>query len=247
MAKEPNPREQWNNCNFKYAYIWTKKARIPMLKKEMNFVMKFITSNTKKVLDVGCGTGRVLDEYCNQGKDFEIYGIDIAEKMVEICNKKRRECSNIKDIRVCDISKEIVPYDINFDMISAIRMFKYNKNWRQILEKLIARCSRGGIVVFTIPNRRSINRLAGLANIILRKDNNYYIYRSSYTELKKVCDNLNYQVTEISSFSKIPDFFYDFSENKVFSSAILCCERLLEFLFGKIMFGKELFIAVKKR
>lgn len=247
MVKKPNPREQWNNYNLKYAYIWTKKARIPMLKKEMNFVMKFITPNTKKVLDVGCGTGRVLDEYCKQGKDFEIYGIDIAEKMVEICNKKRQGCSNIKDIRVCDISKEIIPYNINFDIVSAIRVFKYNKNWRQIFKKLITRCSMGGIVIFTIPNRQSINRLAGFANIVLRKDNNYYIYRSSYTELKKICDNLDCQIIEISSFSKIPDFFYDFSESKILSSIVLRCEYLLEFLFGKIMFGKELFIAVKKR
>jgi len=245
--KQPNPKEQWNNYSSKYANIWTGGSRTLMRKNEMNFIKKFIFSDTKKLLDVGCGTGRILEEYCGSNNILEIYGIDIAEKMVEICHQKQMTCSKIKAIEVCDISCEEIPYNVSFDLVSAIRVFKYNKNWKQILEKLLKKCSTRGMVVFTIPNSRSINRLANFISTILRKENNYFIFRSNYGELKRICDNANCELLEISSFSKIPDFLYDLSKSEFYGKVVLSVERFLEILFGKILFGKELFVAIKKK
>ena len=247
MIKKPNPREQWNNYSSKYADVWTKGARVSMRKSETDFIKKFVYTDVKKILDVGCGTGRIVEEYCSSGNNLEIYGIDIAEKMVEFCRQKQNNHPEIKAIEICDISHEAIPFNSNFNLVSAIRVFKYNENWKEILGKLLDSCLVNGVVVFTIPNSRSINRLSGFANTILGIKNNYLIYRSNVSEIKKTCINANGKVIEISSFSKIPDFFYDLSENKFYSSMVLFLEHFLEILFGKVMFGKELFIAVKKK
>lgn len=247
MTKEPNPKEQWNNFSAKYADVWTKGARIVMRQKEMSFISKHLSPNTVKILDVGCGSGRILEEYCKNPSSLELYGIDIAEKMVEICSIKKYERNEIKDIKVCDISAEAIPFDKKFDLISAIRVFKYNENWRDILKKLLDSCSKNGIVLFTIPNSRSINRFANFASTILCKENNYKIYRGNINEIVEACRDSGGEVIEITSFSKIPDFFYDFSKNRYYSDFILILENVLELIFGKILFGKELFIAVKSK
>lgn len=246
MTRISDPKKQWNNYSSHYASTWTSGARIFMQKREMNFINKYITPQTTSVLDVGCGTGRVLNNYLINKNIVNIYGIDIAEKMIEICNRIKQDHGEIKELKVCDISKEDIPYNISFDLVSAIRVLKYNSNWREIIDKLITGCAPGGVVIFSIPNSRSVNRLSGFANLILNKDNDYLIYRSNYSELRALTNNNGYVLLEIAGFSKIPDFFYDLSNNKGYINMIISIERLLDLLFGHILFGKELFVAIKK-
>ena len=147
---------------------------------------------------------------------------------------------------MCNISKEIISYNFNFDMVSAIRVFKYNENWKQIFIKISKNLSSNGVIIFTIPNRYSVNRFSNLASSFLNPENNYLIYRSTLNEICKFVKDSGFEVLKISSFSKIPDYFYDFSKNNYYSNFILCLEYLLNLFLGKVLFGKELFISVQK-
>lgn len=53
------------------------------------FYKKIIQENGQPVLDVGCGTGRLLLDYLSQGMDVE--GVDNSPDMLEICRKKAGE------------------------------------------------------------------------------------------------------------------------------------------------------------
>ncbi len=50
------------------------------------FYLEIITESGQPVLDVGCGTGRLLVDYRSQGLDID--GVDISPEMLELCRQK---------------------------------------------------------------------------------------------------------------------------------------------------------------
>lgn len=50
------------------------------------FYRLLIESNPGPILDLGCGTGRILAPLVDEG--LEVFGIDISEKMLAICQEK---------------------------------------------------------------------------------------------------------------------------------------------------------------
>jgi len=243
--KNFNPKEQWNNIGIEYDKIWKGRARKEMEKKELNFINEYINKDSRKVIDIGIGCGRILGNYVSNDLINEIYGIDIAEKMVEICKKKFKNDDKIKSIGICDISKDNIPYHTEFDFISAIRVLKYNRNWKEIIEKISNQLSPNGIFVFTMPNKYSINNFSACFNKFILKNNNYDICRTSGKEIQRVCKGLNLKLIKIISFSKIPDIFYDFSDNYIYVKLLMLSENILERIFGRVFLGRQLFICVK--
>jgi ubiquinone/menaquinone biosynthesis C-methylase UbiE len=55
-------------------------------KSEEKFIKSFIKNKNSKILELGCGTGRLL-KILNDNGFTKLYGIDISSKMVEICRK----------------------------------------------------------------------------------------------------------------------------------------------------------------
>jgi len=55
-------------------------------KDEEEFILSFLKDKDLKILELGCGTGRLLKTLSNNGFS-KIYGIDISEKMIQICRK----------------------------------------------------------------------------------------------------------------------------------------------------------------
>lgn len=53
---------------------------------DRNFYVKIIRENGQPVLDVGCGTGRLLLDYLSQGIDID--GVDLSPEMLALCRKK---------------------------------------------------------------------------------------------------------------------------------------------------------------
>ncbi len=53
---------------------------------DRRFYLDIIHDSGQPVLDVGCGTGRLLVDYLGLGIDIE--GVDISPEMLELCRKK---------------------------------------------------------------------------------------------------------------------------------------------------------------
>lgn len=58
---------------------------------DRDFYHQIIESSGEPVLDVGCGTGRLLLEFLERGLDAE--GVDISPEMIEICRQKAQALS----------------------------------------------------------------------------------------------------------------------------------------------------------
>jgi SAM-dependent methyltransferase len=58
---------------------------------DRNFYLEIIHESGQPVLDVGCGTGRLLLDYLSQGVDID--GVDISPEMLDLCRQKAAEMS----------------------------------------------------------------------------------------------------------------------------------------------------------
>lgn len=98
----------------------------------------------KRVLDVGCGSGRYCLEYARHGA-AEVVGVDLSTQMLDIARAvvERAGCASGCRFVHSDI-ESFVDHD-GFDVIAANGFFDYVQNPEQVLERLRAVC-RGKLI-----------------------------------------------------------------------------------------------------
>lgn len=232
-------RAHWEELGEKYDFAWQAPAKKMLSDKEISFINYYLAKvSGKKILDIGIGTGRILSKLIkNSPKESEIYGLDISPQMVRICKERFKKIKKIREIKVCDLSKQNLCYKDNFDFITAIRVLKYNKNWQEILKKVYDALEKDGTFVFTMLNRNSLNKFS-----------RYPIptYKTDPRAIKDLLGEIGFKILETKTFTRIPDFFYDLSENRIYLKLLILSEKTLELLLGKVFLGRILFIAVRK-
>ena len=100
--------------------VWVKPQEdIPKLSR------KWKKEGMKRILDLGCGTGRHLVYLAKKG--FEAYGIDIAEEGIKIARKWLEKENLRADLKVGDIYKTLPYKDGFFDAVICIRTLNHGK------------------------------------------------------------------------------------------------------------------------
>jgi 2-polyprenyl-3-methyl-5-hydroxy-6-metoxy-1,4-benzoquinol methylase len=242
MSSKEN-KDYWNNWNSNYSDVWKAYGRMRMSMRELGFIQCFINGRNLKVLDIGIGNGRILEEILNSsGKDSIIYGVDISERMVEICKDKFNSEPKLKKLSVCDLSSDQIPFDTDFNLVTMIRVLKYNENWSDIISKIIMRMEIRGILIFTMPNKLSISILSGDKF----SEKNLPILHASISQIRNLAAKNNAKLIQVCGFSKLPNFLYHLSNNHCYVNTLMAIERFLEKILGKRFLGRELFYAVQK-
>jgi len=233
-------KKHWNDLNIDYSNAWRSKIREKLSEKELNFILGALNKKEQRYfLDVGVGTGRIMNTLIeNTGVNAEIFGVDISEKMIEISKKKFEKVKKVKRFKVIDISSEKIPYGNKFNMITAIRIIKYSKNWQKSIKNLSDALSPNGKLVFTMLNKYSIN-IFGKSGILF--------HRTTVKELRRILRKENLRTIRIEGFSRLPDVLYFISDNAIYTYTLFLVENLLDKIFGKVIFQKELFIEARKR
>ena len=208
-----------------------------MSERELNFISRYSREKDMLVLDIGSGSGRILEHHLQSEYAREIYAIDVSEEMVKQCQRKFAHHRKLVAIVACDIAKEAIPFNMAFDLITCIRVLKYNKNWPEIVEKCMEKLNPGGVFLFTMPNKYS-------TNIFSRYQIPYYLTNKS--ELVNLAEKKGGTVLTVQSFTKIPDFFYEVTNHFLYAKFLELIEIFLETLLGKTLFGRILFVAVRK-
>jgi SAM-dependent methyltransferase len=233
-------KKHWNDFNKNYSGNWKGTSKEALSRREVEFVNRYLKKSImRKILDIGVGNGRIMQNIIeNSCDDSKIYGVDLSDKMVEVCKDKFKNNQKVKSINVCDVSENGIYFDETFDFISAIRVVKYNKNWIKMIKNIHNKLNAGGVFVFSVLNKNSLSRFS---------DYGIPVYLTSKEEMRVILKNINFEILEITSFSKLPAFLYLYFINNVLYSKILTgIEKVLEVLIGKTFMGKEYFIAVRK-
>lgn len=101
------------------------------LNKRIEFLSKYI-NNGVNILDIGCGTGILLNALSNNPSKLLLSGCDSSLNMLKIAkSNKKQTCSELNDLKpqsikytCCDIS--CLPFkDNSFDLITAIAVFHH--------------------------------------------------------------------------------------------------------------------------
>ncbi len=140
--------------------IYNQKTSV--YKESLNFyIAKYIELN-KKILDVGCASGK-LGAYLKKEKNAIVVGVDISKIAID-------QATKVLDETYClNIEKDNLPFVKNsFDIIICVDILEHLFNPRKTLKKLKHYLKNDGYFVLSIPNIANIEiRL----NLLLGKFN----------------------------------------------------------------------------
>jgi ubiquinone/menaquinone biosynthesis C-methylase UbiE len=92
------------------------------LRKPFNFILKQLDSfQFHSVLDVGCGTGLLLEQIKTERPDVKISGIDISSGMLKVARQKLGETADLKS----GDAEELPWPDSNFDVVITSCVFHH--------------------------------------------------------------------------------------------------------------------------
>lgn len=143
--------KQWDN-------IFKKKGRVFLKLQEdiPRIVRLFKKKGVKKVLDLGCGSGRHTVYLAKHG--FEVYGIDIAQKGIKITKNWLKEGKLKAKLKVGDIYKKLPFLDDFFDALISTQALHHNKigNIRKLIKEIERILKPGGLIFITVSKRGPI-------------------------------------------------------------------------------------------
>jgi len=106
-----------------------------------------------RVLDVGCGTGYLLERLAGRG--FSGVGVDLSPKSVEHAQARLRAIGADDRLRA-EVGSAYEPPEGPFDLITLTDVLEHLEDPRACLRALRARLAPGGLIVVSTPNRRSL-------------------------------------------------------------------------------------------
>jgi len=127
-------------------------------------VVSFVPSNTKTILDIGCGLGGFLN-FIKEEIGAETWGIEIVDKIAE---KAKVTTDKILIGKVEDLLSQIP--DDYFDCICFNDVLEHLLEPSEILIKIKPKLSEEGIIIASIPN---VRYFFNIYELIIKKDWEY--------------------------------------------------------------------------
>ncbi|MGB9680509.1 MAG: class I SAM-dependent methyltransferase [Thermoanaerobacteraceae bacterium] len=114
----------------------------------MDKLIKSINPNAKYLLDLGCGTGRHAELFCEKG--YTVHGIDISEHMLKIADKRRFgkedrltfSCSRIQELNLEQ------KFDVIVSLFHVLSYQNSNDDVIKFFEIVKKHLNIGGIFIF---------------------------------------------------------------------------------------------------
>jgi len=166
-----------------------------------NEILKIIKKGN--FLDIGFGDDNLIKLFKN---DFEVFGLDISEYAVKEIQKKYKK----ENFKICDISKEEIPFKEKFDVICAINTIEHLSNLNDVFKKIYKATKKGGLFVIYLPTKS--NLLSKFQYKVLY-DVKEHTFRPSNKDLKKMIQK--------SRFRLIKEYSGNFFPLKIKTRAII--------------------------
>ena len=140
--------KQWDEIFKKEGIVFTKPHE------DMKKILKiFKRKGIKRILDLGCGSGRHLVYLAKHG--FDVYGIDIAEHGIKLAKKWLRKERLKANLKIGDIYKKL-PYEDNFfDAIVSIATLHHNRieKIRKLIKEMERILKPRGMIFITVSKK----------------------------------------------------------------------------------------------
>lgn len=136
---------------------WTGNCGVDLLKQTNNFV-RIVTQyyallmarplGEARILDFGCGYGRILRSMYYFADPDNLYGCDPWDKSISLC----KEAGILGHLAISDYLPRTLPFEAKFDLIYAFSVFTHlsERATSTCLEALADRLTSDGLLVITI-------------------------------------------------------------------------------------------------
>ena len=142
----------WSGNNiWSSSSIWKKNSKILSL--NLNKIVKI---KNKSILDIGCGTGELIDNFIPEAK--KIYGVDISSNYIKTCKLKFKNQKKVVIKLFKSNFKKLNKLNQKFDIIVCNSVIQYFSYESQIIElvKIVKKVSKKGSI-FLISDIMDIN------------------------------------------------------------------------------------------
>ena len=143
----------WEKLAHKYNGLWVQKYSLAPTRREVKkIVLPIIKSHPNiKILEIGCGTGQLIQEISAENERISYQGIDAAENMIEIAQRNNKN----KNVQFKAVSIEDYETKETFDLIICTHAFPYFPQKAEMLKKIAALCNRGAKVLIVSASNNS--------------------------------------------------------------------------------------------
>lgn len=141
--------DQWNKIFKQYGKVFTKTQEdLPKI------VKIFKKHNIKRVLDLGCGSGRHIIYLAKKG--LQVYGIDIAEEGMKITKEWLKKEKLRANLKIGSIYKKLPYQDNFFDAVISTHTIHHAKikNIRKSVKEIERILRPKGLIFITVRKRK---------------------------------------------------------------------------------------------
>ena len=185
--------EVWENLAHKYNNLWVQKYSLgPTRREVLKIVLPLLEENKKlRILDIGCGTGQLVNEISKSYEEVNYLGIDVASNMISEAKSNNLKDKNIK-FKTCGIEK--FNTKDKFDIIICTHAFPYYPNKEEILKKMYKMCNKNANIIIVNSSTNSLKDL--LINFFLKATTSKAKYLS-IKEMKRLFEIVKFKVCDI--------------------------------------------------
>ncbi len=127
--------------------------------RQVKTVLDLLGERPLSVLEAGCGTGRFTYTMARAG--HRVTGLDYSPAMLETCAARGAEEGGAENVELIEGSVFELPFaDGTFDAVLSVHVLMHLPEHDAALREMLRVIKPGGLVIFDIRNRRSLNRIS---------------------------------------------------------------------------------------
>lgn len=133
---------EYDRMGHEERHYWWHKGKLHLARSI--YKQHFKNKKNIKILEIGCGTGEVLNLLSQFG---DAHGIDISPKAVEYCKNRGIEQVTMGDINNMDLSNHLN----TFDFVLVLDVLEHIQDDVETLKRINTLLKPGGILLVTVP------------------------------------------------------------------------------------------------
>ena len=131
-----------------YDLLYQDKDYVGEAKYVDNLIAKFSESESKTILDMGCGTGKHAKLFCD--KSYSVHGIDLSQDMLDIAEQRRQGRESNLNFSLSNISELALnkKFDTVISLFHVVNYQNSNEDLIKFFEVAKEHLNIGGVFIF---------------------------------------------------------------------------------------------------